>query len=86
VRLHDWDAPDSPFYTVRFFFITETEDRWALSHNGARYRAMPRAELTEAAQAAGFEQIAWHEAADAGYHQPILTARCHLRGASGRAV
>jgi hypothetical protein len=24
VRMHDWDAPDSPLYTVRFFFLTVT--------------------------------------------------------------
>jgi glycine/sarcosine N-methyltransferase len=75
VRLHDWDAPDSPYYTVRFFFLTETEDGWTMTHHGARYRAMPRTELTAAASAAGFDDIAWREAGDVGYHQPILTAR-----------
>jgi glycine/sarcosine N-methyltransferase len=73
--MHDWDAPDSPYYTVRFFFLTETEDGWTMTHHGARYRAMPRAELAAAAAAAGFDDIAWHEAGDVGYHQPILTAR-----------
>jgi glycine/sarcosine N-methyltransferase len=73
VRMHDWDAPDSPLYTVRFFFITESEDGWELAHHAARYRAMPRPELEAAARAAGFDEIAWRE--DVGYHQPILTAR-----------
>jgi glycine/sarcosine N-methyltransferase len=75
VRLHDWDAPDSPYYTVRFFFITETDDGWELTHHSGRYRALPRAQLTAAAVGAGFEDVVWHEAADVGYHQPILTAR-----------
>jgi glycine/sarcosine N-methyltransferase len=75
VRLHDWDAPDSPHYTVRFFFLTETDDGWTMTHHGARYRAMPRGELAAAAAAADFDDIAWHEADDVGYHQPILTAR-----------
>jgi glycine/sarcosine N-methyltransferase len=75
VRLHDWDAPDSPYYTVRFFFLTEADDGWTMTHHGARYRAMPRGELAAAAAAAGFDDIAWHEADDVGYHQPILTAR-----------
>jgi glycine/sarcosine N-methyltransferase len=75
VRLHDWDAPDSPLYTVRFFFLTETEDGWAMTHHAARYRAMPRAELEAAAAGAGFGEIAWREADEVGYHQPILTAR-----------
>jgi SAM-dependent methyltransferase len=75
VRMHDWEAPDSPFYTVRFFFLTEIEDGWELSHHAARYRAMPRAELEDAAAQAGFGEIAWLEADEVGYHQPILTAR-----------
>jgi glycine/sarcosine N-methyltransferase len=73
VRMHDWDAPDSPMYTVRFFFIIETDEGWELAHHGARYRAMRRAELTDAAAGAGFEDIVWRE--DVGYHQPIVTAR-----------
>jgi glycine/sarcosine N-methyltransferase len=75
VRMHDWDAPDSPLYTVRFFFLTETEDGWELAHHAARYRAMPRAELEAAAADAGFGDIAWREADATGYHQPILMAR-----------
>jgi len=73
VRMHDWDAPDSPFYTVRFFFLTETETGWQLAHHGGRYRALPRSELEAAAADGGFVDISWRE--DIGYHQPILTAR-----------
>ena len=75
VRIHDWDAPDSPLYTVRFFFLTETGDGWQLAHHSARYRALPRVELTAAMEAAGFGDIVWWEADEAGYHQPIVTAR-----------
>jgi glycine/sarcosine N-methyltransferase len=73
VRMHDWDAPDSPHYTVRFFFITETDDGWELTHHSARYRALRRAELEAGARDAGFEELTWRE--EVGYHQPILTAR-----------
>ena len=75
VRMHDWDAADSPLYTVRFFFITETEAGWTLAHHNARYRAMSRAELTGAARGAGFGDVVWHEAEEVGFHQPIVTAR-----------
>ena len=75
IRMHDWAAPDSPFYTVHFFFITENDDGWELAHHGVRYRALPRAELTVAVAAAGFDEIVWREADDVGYHQPIVTAR-----------
>jgi glycine/sarcosine N-methyltransferase len=75
VRMHDWDAPDSHLYTVRFFFLTENEGEWTLAHHSARYRAMPRDELTAAAFHAGFDDIVWREADEIGYHQPIMTAR-----------
>jgi glycine/sarcosine N-methyltransferase len=75
VRMHDWDAPDSPLYTVRFFFITETDDEWTLAHHSARYRAMTRAELTGAAREARFDDVVWHDAEDVHFHQPIVTAR-----------
>ena len=73
VRMHDWDAPDSPLYTVRFFFITETDGDWDLAHHSARYRALPRAELEAAAADAGLGDLRWRE--DIDYHQPIVTAR-----------
>jgi glycine/sarcosine N-methyltransferase len=73
VRMHDWDAPDSPLYTVRFFFLTESGHGWQLAHHSARYRALPRVELTAAMAAAGFGAIVWWEADEAGYHQPIVT-------------
>jgi glycine/sarcosine N-methyltransferase len=75
VRMHDWDAPDSPYYTVRFFFLTETHEGWELSHHEGRYRALPRAELEAATADAGFGDIAWRETDVTGYHQPIVTAR-----------
>jgi glycine/sarcosine N-methyltransferase len=76
VRFHDWDAPESPLYTVRFFFITEADGAWTLAHHSARYRAMPRAALTGLAQEAGFDDIVWWKADEIGFHQPVMTARC----------
>jgi glycine/sarcosine N-methyltransferase len=71
VRLHDWD-PDSPFYTVRIFVLTEGADGWTLAHHAARYRALTRDELTRAVSAAGFEEPTWRPDA---FFQPLLTAR-----------
>jgi glycine/sarcosine N-methyltransferase len=75
VRMHDWDAPNSPLYTVRFFFLTETKDGWRMTHHAARYRALARAELEAAVVDAGCEDVAWRDADETGYHQPIVTAR-----------
>lgn len=77
VRLHDWDAPDSPMYTVHFLILTEGAVGWTVSHHSARYRAIGRHALRLAAAKAGFIGIEWHEAENIGFHQPAMTA---LRG------
>lgn len=74
VRLHDWDAPDSPMYTVHFLILTESSTGWSVSHYSARYRAIGRQALTLAAAKAGFTKIQWHEAEDTGFFQPAMTA------------
>ena len=79
IRLHDWDSPESPMYTVRFLILTEGSTGWSVSHHSARYRAIGRNALTLAAANAGFTGIEWHEAEEIGFHQPTMTA---LNGAS----
>jgi SAM-dependent methyltransferase len=74
VRLHDWDAPDRPTYTVRFLVLTEREGDWTVEHHAGRYRAITRAALTELALAAGLTGVTWRPAAAAGLHQPVMTA------------
>jgi glycine/sarcosine N-methyltransferase len=74
VRLHDWDAPDSPLYTVRFFILTETQaGDWTLAHHATRYRAITRDALSHIARDAGFDHTAWFS--PEGFHQPVMTAR-----------
>jgi len=74
LRLHDWDAPDSPFYTVRFIVLTETASGWTAEEHSTRYRAVGRAALTTAAADAGFADIAWLDSDAAAWHQPVMTA------------
>jgi len=74
VRLHDWDAPDSPLYTFHFLILTEGAAGWTVSHHSARYRAIGRQALTSAAAIAGFTAVQWHEAENIGFHQPAMTA------------
>jgi SAM-dependent methyltransferase len=74
VRMHDWDAPGSPFYTVRFFVLTEQDGDWTVAHHAGRYRAISTAALTRIAQGAGFQDVAWRTGEAAGYHQPVMTA------------
>jgi len=74
IRLHDWDAPDSPMYTVRFLVLTEGQSGWTVQHYSTRYRALRRAELSQAAGLAGFVPATWHTAEEIGFHQPVMTA------------
>jgi glycine/sarcosine N-methyltransferase len=74
VRMHDWDAPGSPLYTVRFFVLTETDEGWTLAQHATRYRAITSRALAQAARDAGFTGPTWHRGAVAGLHQPVLTA------------
>lgn len=74
VRLHDWDAPASPLYTVRFLICTEGVDGWAIEHHGSRYRAITRLAFSELVEAAGFTGATWQSGPEAGFHQPVMTA------------
>lgn len=74
VRLHEWDGPDSPFFTVRFFVLTEDGDGWTFAHHCTRYRAISSAVLAGLVEAAGFSSARWLDSADTGFHQPVLAA------------
>ena len=73
VRLHDWDAPDSPMYTVRFLILTEGQSGWTVEQYNTRYRALKRSVLKRAAELAGFVRIAWHTAEEVSFYQPVMT-------------
>ena len=74
VRVHDWDAPDSRLYTVRFFVLTETRGGWTLTQHATRYRAITSDALTRAVREAGFGDVTWHRADSVGLHQPVMAA------------
>lgn len=75
IRLHDWDAAESTFYTVRFFVLTESSAGWTLEQHSTRYRAITADSLSRIARRAGFDRVHWHAADSVGYHQPVMTAR-----------
>ncbi len=75
VRLHEWEAPDSPLYTVRFLILTQEQGSWHIADHATRYRALPAARLTDSATRAGLTDLAWLTAAEASYHQPIMVAQ-----------
>jgi SAM-dependent methyltransferase len=75
VRLHEWDAPDSPLYTVRFLILTHAEDGWRVIEHATRYRALPLAQLADSAVRAGLTDVEWLTAEEAGLHQPVMVGR-----------
>lgn len=74
VRLHDWDD-GLPLYTVRYLVLTESDGGWNVKEHTMRYRAVTRAELTAAAAAAGFGDIAWPADRTVVGDQQVMTAR-----------
>jgi glycine/sarcosine N-methyltransferase len=75
VRMHEWDAPDSPLYTVRFLIMTKDQTGWHVAEHATRYRAVRPDELAESATRAGLRDIRWLTAAEASFHQPVMVAR-----------
>ena len=74
-QVWDWVA-DAPVYTVHQFIVREESGGvWQTHHEQAVYRALQRHELTTILRNVGFQDIQWHEPADSGYYQPIVTAR-----------
>jgi hypothetical protein len=55
--------------------LTETEAGWKLADHSTRYRAITSDALMRATQAAGYDAVTWISAEDAGFHQPVMTAR-----------
>jgi glycine/sarcosine N-methyltransferase len=74
-RLHEWDAPDSLLYTVRFLILTQEEVGWRITDHATRYRALPAAQLTGSAARAGLIDVGWLTATEAGFHQPVMVAQ-----------
>lgn len=70
-----WDWLDSRRYRVHLYITEETATGWRCRHHAGLYRALLRGELEAALDAAGLADVAWHAAADTGFHQPIVTAR-----------
>lgn len=76
-QVWDWSTDTAvPTYTVHQFIVREEAGgNWHTHHEAAVYRALRRHEMTDTLQHAGFRDVRWHEPADSGYYQPIVTAR-----------
>lgn len=66
-------SDDMRTVTFDLFMLDQHGADWHTTVRTTTYRAWRRAELTHAIESAGFTDVTWHEAADSGYHQPIVT-------------
>ncbi len=74
-QLWHW-SPDGRTYELEFFVLRETPSgAWRAESRRARYRALPRAELTAVMEDVGFRSVRWMMPETSGFFQPVVTAR-----------
>ena len=77
-QLWHWH-PDGERYDLEHFQLVPTSadkpDTWDVRVRRSTYWALTRAQLSEFVTAVGFGEVTWHEPAETGFYQPILTAR-----------
>lgn len=73
-QVWDW-AEDGQTLVVKMFILQQSGADWQLQHYTTPYRALLRADLNAALDAAGLVDLRWHMPQDTGYYQPVVTAR-----------
>ncbi len=73
-QVWDW-SDDGRTYVVNQFIVRQGEAGWQTSHYATTYRALSRAELTAALEAAGLRDIRWLTPEESGFYQPVVIAR-----------
>lgn len=73
-QVWDW-AADGASYQLELFLMARGGERWETRSYTARVRALLRSDLEQALQAAGFQELRWHELGETQYYQPLITAR-----------
>ncbi|MDQ2587571.1 class I SAM-dependent methyltransferase [Saccharothrix yanglingensis] len=77
-QLWDWHD-DGEHYDLELFQLAPADGRWSTSVHRTTYWALGRDRLAGFAADAGFTDAVWHEPADTGFFQPLLTARAGWR-------
>lgn len=73
-QVWDWDDAGSG-YRLHQFLVREATGGWRTDHWQTTYRALRRAELDQALQAAGLIDIRWRFPDESGFYQPLVVAR-----------
>jgi len=72
-QIWEWEK-GRPVYKMHLFLISQSQGKWEQKSFTTKYRALRRKELTVMLRKAGFKDVRWHEPANSGYYQPIVTA------------
>ncbi|KOG54393.1 methyltransferase type 11 [Streptomyces griseoflavus] len=75
LQLWEWHK-DGEHYDFDLIQLLPRGDTWEVRSRRTTSWALTRDQVGGFVAAAGFERLAWHEPADSGYFQPLLTARC----------
>lgn len=73
-QVWDWSA-DGRSYTLHHTILHQLNDEWKVTHGVTLLRALQRAEVSAALEAAGLVDARWHMPEESGFYQPIITAR-----------
>lgn len=71
-QVWDWDGNE---YDVHLYLTWKSASFWTSKHYASRYRALTRAELTQALESTGFTEIEWLMPETTTFYQPIMLAR-----------
>lgn len=71
-QVWDWDENQ---YDVHLYLTWNSASLWTSKHYASRYRALTRAELTQALESHGFKEIEWLMPETTTFYQPIVLAR-----------
>jgi SAM-dependent methyltransferase len=72
-QVWDWSA-DGKTYQVNQFIVRQSGVGWQTIHHATHYRALLREELNSILRETGLGDLRWHQPAETGYHQPLVTA------------
>ncbi|HWB73034.1 MAG TPA: class I SAM-dependent methyltransferase [Egibacteraceae bacterium] len=80
-QLWDWHA-DGEHYDLEHFQLVGQGDGWRVTRRVTAYWALTRSAIERALLGGGWGSPTWHEPAETGFFQPVVTAR---RAMAGRA-
>ncbi|MFH8345669.1 class I SAM-dependent methyltransferase [Streptomyces sp. NPDC018045] len=75
LQLWEWHD-DGEHYDFDLIQLLPRGGTWEVRSRRATSWALTRDQISGFVMAAGFERLTWHEPAEGGYFQPLLTARC----------